>query len=201
MQFATAKIGVILANLNPAYRTSEVEYALNQSGCRWLIAAPSFKTSDYRAMIEELRPTLATLERDLYFWTQGWDDNHFAGTVRGLEIRLKDLVGRTSQDHDVARLLKHLSREQGAVLTFLYRPGMHATNCKAETGTRPAVVNPKVWGGNRTNRGADTQQILMTIFRTALQQGHDIIATFTDLLLSPTPSVAPFTGLTHHPTG
>ena len=62
-------------------------------------------------------------------------------------------------------------------------------------------MNRKVWGGNRTNRGADTQQILMTIFRTALQQGHDIIATFTDLLLSPTPSVAPFIGLTHHPTG
>ena len=40
VQFATAKIGVILVNLNPAYRTSEVEYALNQSGCRWLIAAP-----------------------------------------------------------------------------------------------------------------------------------------------------------------
>ena len=82
-------------------------------------------------------------------------------------------------------------------------PWGHATNWRAETGIRPAVVvvYRKVWGGNRTNRGADTQQILMTIFRTALQQGHDIIATFTDLLLSPTPSVAPFTGLTHHLTG
>ncbi len=73
VQFATAKIGVILVNLNPAYRTSEVEYALNQSGCRWLIAAPSFKTSDYRAMIEQVRPGLSTLERDLYFWTPEWD--------------------------------------------------------------------------------------------------------------------------------
>lgn len=129
------------------------------------------------------------------------DDNHFAATVAGLEVRLNDLIGRSSQDPDVARLLKHLTKEQGAVLTFLYRPGVDATNWKAETGIRPAVVNRKVWGGNRTNRGADTQQILMTIFRTALQQGHDIIATFTDLLLSPTPSVAPFIGLTHHPTG
>ncbi len=73
VQFATAKIGVILVNINPAYRTSEVEYALNQSGCRWLIAAPSFKTSDYRAMIEQVRPGLGTLERDLYFWTPEWD--------------------------------------------------------------------------------------------------------------------------------
>ncbi len=73
VQFATAKIGVILVNINPAYRTSEVEYALNQSGCRWLIAAPAFKTSDYRAMIEQVRPALSTLERDLYFWTPEWD--------------------------------------------------------------------------------------------------------------------------------
>ncbi len=83
VQFATAKIGVILVNLNPAYRTTEVEYALNQSGCRWLIAAPSFKTSDYRAMIEELRPTLATLERDLYFWTPEWDA--FVASGRGAQ--------------------------------------------------------------------------------------------------------------------
>jgi len=73
VQFATAKIGVILVNINPAYRTAEVEYALNQSGCRWLIAAPSFKTSDYRAMIDEVRPRLTTLERDLYLWTPEWD--------------------------------------------------------------------------------------------------------------------------------
>ncbi|MCC6434729.1 MAG: AMP-binding protein [Acidimicrobiales bacterium] len=73
VQFATAKIGVILVNLNPAYRTSEVEYALNQSGCRWLVAAPSFKTSDYTAMIAEVRPNLSTLERELYFWSDEWD--------------------------------------------------------------------------------------------------------------------------------
>ena len=73
VQFATAKIGVILVNINPAYRTAEVEYALNQSGCRWLIAAPSFKTSDYRAMIDEVRPRLTALERDLYLWTPEWD--------------------------------------------------------------------------------------------------------------------------------
>ena len=51
-QFATAKLGVILVNINPAYRTSELAYALRQSGCRALVSAPSFKTSDYRAMIE-----------------------------------------------------------------------------------------------------------------------------------------------------
>ncbi|MEV7044543.1 AMP-binding protein [Amycolatopsis sp. NPDC051061] len=55
-QFATAKIGAILVNVNPAYRTHELSYALDQSGVSLLISASGFKTSDYRAMIEEVRP-------------------------------------------------------------------------------------------------------------------------------------------------
>ncbi len=57
-QFATAKIGAILVNINPAYRTHELEYALNQSGARFLITADSFKSSDYRGMLYELAPEL-----------------------------------------------------------------------------------------------------------------------------------------------
>jgi len=57
-QIATAKIGAILVNINPAYRTHELEYALNQSGARFLITADSFKTSDYRGMLYELAPEL-----------------------------------------------------------------------------------------------------------------------------------------------
>ena len=58
-QFATAKIGAILVNINPSYRLTEVQYALRQSGCTWLVIAPQFKTSDYTAMIHELAPELA----------------------------------------------------------------------------------------------------------------------------------------------
>ena len=60
MQLATAKIGVILVNINPAYRTTEVEYALNKVGCKALVTMPSFKTSDYLAMLRELAPELTT---------------------------------------------------------------------------------------------------------------------------------------------
>ncbi len=60
MQLATAKVGVILVNINPAYRTSEVEYALNKVGCRALVTMTRFKTSDYLAMLRELAPELAT---------------------------------------------------------------------------------------------------------------------------------------------
>jgi len=71
-QFATAKIGAILVNVNPAYRTHELAYAVNQSGLRLLIAASSFKTSDYRAMVEQTREECRTLERVVYLDTDDW---------------------------------------------------------------------------------------------------------------------------------
>ncbi|QWA30304.1 AMP-binding protein [Pseudomonas sp. RC3H12] len=60
LQLATAKVGAILVNINPAYRVGELEYVLRQSGCRWLVCADAFKTSDYHAMVQELVPELAT---------------------------------------------------------------------------------------------------------------------------------------------
>jgi fatty-acyl-CoA synthase len=74
VQFATAHIGVVLVNINPAYRTHELAYALNQSECRWLIAAPNFKTSDYRAMADEVRPDVPALERTVFFWDREWEE-------------------------------------------------------------------------------------------------------------------------------
>ncbi len=59
-QFATARVGLILVNINPAYRLGELEYALNTVGCKALIAAKSFKTSDYAGMIRTLAPELET---------------------------------------------------------------------------------------------------------------------------------------------
>ncbi len=54
MQLATAKVGLVLVNINPAYRTVELEYALNKVGCKALVTMASFKTSDYLAMLREL---------------------------------------------------------------------------------------------------------------------------------------------------
>ncbi len=56
MQLATAQVGLVLVNINPAYRTSEVEYALNKVGCRLLVSMARFKTSDYLDMLRELAP-------------------------------------------------------------------------------------------------------------------------------------------------
>jgi fatty-acyl-CoA synthase len=59
MQFATAKAGLVLVNINPAYRVAELEYALNKVGCRALVSASAFKGSDYLAMLAELAPELS----------------------------------------------------------------------------------------------------------------------------------------------
>ena len=61
-QFATSKIGVILVNINPAYRLHELEYALKQSGCSGIVIAPEFKTSNYTEMLYTLAPELQSCE-------------------------------------------------------------------------------------------------------------------------------------------
>ena len=89
VQYATAKAGIVLVNLNPAYRTSELEYALRQSGCRALIAAPAFKTSDYAAMIADVRDGLPELERVVLFDSPEWEELA-AGDAAEVEVELPD---------------------------------------------------------------------------------------------------------------
>src|SRR6478735_3367997 len=74
LQYATADIGVVLVNINPAYRTHELAYVLEQSGCRMVFAAPSFKTSDYMEMLDQVEGTIPTLERSVFFWEDDWDE-------------------------------------------------------------------------------------------------------------------------------
>src|SRR6478672_9762783 len=73
-QYASAKIGAILVNINPAYRTHELAYVLNQSGVRLLVSAPSFKTSDYRAMVGEVRDGTTSLEQVVFLGDPEWTD-------------------------------------------------------------------------------------------------------------------------------
>ena len=73
VQYATARIGAILVTINPAYRSSELEYVLNQSGISVLVAVESFSTSDYRSMIEEVWGRVPT-NRVIYIHTSDWDD-------------------------------------------------------------------------------------------------------------------------------
>ncbi len=72
-QYATAKIGAVLVNINPAYRVHELEYVLNQAGVRMLVAARAFRTSDYAGMVEQVRPACAALERVVLIDGPEWD--------------------------------------------------------------------------------------------------------------------------------
>jgi fatty-acyl-CoA synthase len=79
LQYATAKAGVVLVNINPAYRSHELAYALRQSGVKHLVSATTFKTSDYRAMVDEVRGDLDELERVTYLGSPQWDALMAAG--------------------------------------------------------------------------------------------------------------------------
>jgi fatty-acyl-CoA synthase len=72
IQYATAKVGAVLVNVNPAYRTHELEYVLRQSGVRLLFSASAFKTSDYAAMIDEVGGDIDTLERTIFVDRPEW---------------------------------------------------------------------------------------------------------------------------------
>jgi fatty-acyl-CoA synthase len=86
LQYATARMGAILVNINPAYRTHELGYVLRQSGVRLLVSAESFKTSDYRAMVGEVRGEVPGLEQVIFLGTAAWDGLLAAGAA--------DLAGR-----------------------------------------------------------------------------------------------------------
>ena len=72
LQYATAKIGAIMVNINPAYRTSELIYVINQSGLSYIFSAIQFKTSHYKKMIEDAREFTDTLRKEVY-WGESWE--------------------------------------------------------------------------------------------------------------------------------
>ncbi len=74
VQYATARAGIVLVNINPAYRVHELQYALSQSGCRMLIAAARTPVSDYVQMTEQARPELPQLELAVFFDTPSWEE-------------------------------------------------------------------------------------------------------------------------------
>src|SRR4051812_4416361 len=96
VQYATAKAGIILVNINPAYRTSELEYVLRQSGCRMLVAATAFKNSDYVQMVATVRGKLDELER-VVFIGRDWEE-FVAGAERVTPAELEARQAATQFD-------------------------------------------------------------------------------------------------------
>ena len=109
---------------------------------------------------------------------------HGLATARGrLLARISRLIDNPPPLDDAERFAAHMATEFSAIFTFLWDPSVDATNWRAEQAIRPAVVTRKVCGGNRTRKGADTQQVLASVVRTARQRNLDLPALFaTDAL-------------------
>ena len=110
LQYATAKTGVILVNINPAYRTHEVRYALAQSGCRVLVSAQTHLSSNYREMVAEVKDELPDLERVIFLGTPEWDDL-MAPSEDGMDGTLADR--EAGLHHDDAINIQYTSGTTG----------------------------------------------------------------------------------------
>jgi fatty-acyl-CoA synthase len=95
-QYATAKLGIILVNINPAYRASELEYALGHAGCRWIFAATELRGTSFVEMVNQVRPRLSELERAVFFGSPEWDE----------------LTGTAAEPEAIARQLDELDFDE-----------------------------------------------------------------------------------------
>jgi transposase len=128
-------------------------------------------------------------------------DRRAAGTIsaHGVDVarghlfhQMLDVLDDPGTIPDMQRFARHLRVELPALFSFLVDPDLDATNWRAEQALRPAVITRKVCGGgNRSQRGADTQQVLATILRTAHQRGLDSTDVLTTLLRAPAPILSP----------
>ena len=121
----------------------------------------------------------------------GGRDRRDAGTIQPataakhatrLRERMRTLCKGPKRNPANERLAGHLYRNLNHLFGFLRTPGIDATNWRAEQAIRPAVVNRKVWGGNRTWAGAAAQGILMSVLRTGWNKGLDMLSWLADLL-------------------
>lgn len=137
-----------------------------------------------QAVKEILQAALALRDRR----DRGQISPHGLAVARGrLEAQMDRALECSYRSPANERFANHLYRERNYIFTFLYYPGLDAANWRAEQAIRPAVVARKVWGGNRTDSGAHTQEILISILQTCRQQQRPALPLLIELLCSPKP--------------
>lgn len=107
-----------------------------------------------------------------------------------LEAAFDRLLDDPALDDDTLKFAAYMVRSRHELFVFLYDPDLPATNYRAEQAIRPAVVNRKMSGGNRTWAGAEDQGVVTSLLRTWTQRGRDLIESCVQLLTAPTPSKA-----------
>jgi len=102
-----------------------------------------------------------------------FDPQRYASRIHRIDKRLMELAGGTYADADASRLAKRLAKHCDELFTFLDTPGVPFDNNLAERMIRPAVILRKNSQSNRSEKGAATQAVLMSVFRTLKLRGHD----------------------------
>jgi transposase len=151
------------------------------------MAEASPRTSSFPLAVKQLLDQALAL-RDRYRKNEISLHGMWTATGR-LETKLDCLLARRHRDRANQRLAKHLRHERPYLFTFLYCPGLEATNNVAERVMRILVMIRKNWGGNRTEKGARTQAVLTSILCTAKQQDKDLFPLIVDLLRSAEPKL------------
>ena len=140
IQYATAKIGAILVNVNPAYRAHELRYVIEQSGMRLLVSATVYRSSDYRAMVEQVRPDCPGLTEVVYIGEDSWDQLMARGS-RADHQRLEAQAATLSFDDAInisTPAARPASRRAPRCRT--------TTSSTTATSSRPESVSPRRTG-------------------------------------------------------
>lgn len=151
--------------------------------CREMAQVASPSALAFPRAVEDLLQTSLKL-RDRY--EQGEVSEHGMSIATGkLEAKLDRMLETRRRNPANRRLAGHLEHELLWLFTFLHCPGLDATNNAAERAIRGMVIARKVWGGNRTWKGAHTQEVLASVLRTCWRQGKDAFTRCVGLLRAP----------------
>jgi transposase len=184
--------GVLVRDGWQSYR--QFTHALHQTCLAHLLRRCRVLLLDYpdQPFVTGIKVILQAALRTRAQYRAGTLSPHGLAVARGQYLeRLGRLLERTpSRRLRVRRFQAHLIVEYDAIFSFLFDPSLDATNWRAEQALRPAVVTRKMCGGgNRTARGAQRQQVLASVLRTADQRGLDATDLFVSLLTAPTATV------------
>ena len=151
--------------------------------CKEMVQMASPPAAAFPWAVKDLLQTSLRL-RDRYQQDEISEHGLRSATGR-LEAQLDRMLDKQYRNPANRRLANHLGHEQPYLFSFLHCPGLDATNHEAERAIRWMVIARKVWGGNRTWAGAQTQQILVSVLRTCWQQDKDPFPRIVLLLRSP----------------